>query len=219
MKNKIIIFFIILTSCSSEKENLIIDGEINGVKNSKIYLLIADDGIIMDSTNVIDGKFNLKTFLDEPKEISLILENINSKNKFDFITEPTNILFTSSKDKFVFNGKIKNSKLYSEFINIDNQINKFDEKDLELLAKQIEFSVKADQKKYDSLNKERIKINQKKILFIVNHSVNNNSSPVSAFIIHKYKRSINKNYIEKVYKNFSDEIKESYYGKKLVFNP
>jgi hypothetical protein len=181
--------------------------------------LIADDGIIMDSTNVIDGKFNLKTFLDEPKEISLILENINSKNKFDFITEPTNILFTSSKDKFVFNGKIKNSKLYSEFINIDNQINKFDEKDLELLAKQIEFSVKADQKKYDSLNKERIKINQKKILFIVNHSVNNNSSPVSAFIIHKYKRSINKNYIEKVYKNFSDEIKESYYGKKLVFNP
>ena len=219
MKNKIIIFFIILTSCSSEKENLIIDGEINGVKNSKIYLLTADDGIIMDSTNVIDGKFNLKTFLDEPKEISLILENINSKNKFDFITEPTNILFTSSKDKFVFNGKIKNSKLYSEFINIDNQINKFDEKDLELLAKQIEFSVKADQKKYDSLNKERIKINQKKILFIVNHSVNNNSSPVSAFIIHKYKRSINKNYIEKVYKNFSDEIKESYYGKKLVFNP
>ena len=219
MKNKIIIFFIILTSCSSEKENLIIDGEINGVKNSKIYLLIADDGIIMDSTNVIDGKFNLKTFLDEPKEISLILENINSKNKFDFITEPTNILFTSSKDKFVFNGKIKNSKLYSEFINIDNQINKFDEKDLELLAKQIEFSVKADQKKYDSLNKERIKINQKKILFIVNHSINNNSSPVSAFIIHKYKRSINKNYIEKVYKNFSDEIKESYYGKKLVFNP
>tara|TARA_B100000401_G_scaffold29155_1_gene17522 strand:+ start:1674 stop:2333 length:660 start_codon:yes stop_codon:yes gene_type:complete len=219
MKNKIIIFFIILTSCSSEKENLIIEGEINGVKNSKIYLLIADDGIIMDSTNVIDGKFNLKTFLDEPKEISLILENINSKNKFDFITEPTNILFTSSKDKFVFNGKIKNSKLYSEFITIDNQINKFDEKDLELLAKQIEFSVKADQKKYDSLNKERIKINQKKILFIVNHSINNNSSPVSAFIIHKYKKSINKNYIEKVYNNFSDEIKDSYYGKKLVFNP
>ena len=219
MKNKIIIFLIILTSCSSEKENLIIEGEINGVKNSKIYLLIADDGIIMDSTNVIDGKFNLKTFLDEPKEISLILENINSKNKFDFITEPTNILFTSSKDKFVFNGKIKNSKLYSEFITIDNQINKFDEKDLELLAKQIEFSVKADQKKYDSLNKERIKINQKKILFIVNHSINNNSSPVSAFIIHKYKKSINKNYIEKVYNNFSDEIKDSYYGKKLVFNP
>ena len=219
MKYNIIIFLIILTSCSSEKENLIIEGEINGVKNSKIYLLIADDGIIMDSTNVIDGKFNLKTFLDEPKEISLILENINSKNKFDFITEPTNILFTSSKDKFVFNGKIKNSKLYSEFITIDNQINKFDEKDLELLAKQIEFSVKADQKKYDSLNKERIKINQKKILFIVNHSINNNSSPVSAFIIHKYKKSINKNYIEKVYNNFSDEIKDSYYGKKLVFNP
>ena len=79
--------------------------------------------------------------------------------------------------------------------------------------------MKGDQKKYDSINGERIKINQKKILFIVNYSINNNSSPLSAFIIHKYKESINKNYIEKVYENFSDEVKSSHYGKKLISNP
>ena len=62
------------------------------------------------------------------------------------------------------------------------------------------------------------KLNQKKILFIVNYSLNNNSSPVSAFIIHKYKESINKKYITKVYENFSDELKSSYYGKKLISN-
>ena len=78
--------------------------------------------------------------------------------------------------------------------------------------------MKGDQKKYDLLDEERIKLNQKKILFIVNYALNNNSSPVSAFIIHKYKESINKNYIEKVYKNFSDELKISYYGKKLNSN-
>ena len=76
----------------------------------------------------------------------------------------------------------------------------------------------SDQKKYDSINGERIKLNQKKILFLVNYSLNNNSSPVSAFIIHKYKESINKNYITKVYENFSDELKSSYYGKKLISN-
>ena len=61
MKNKIIIFLIILTSCSSEKENLIIEGEISGVKNSKIYLSLLEEGKIIDSVDIIDGKFKLQT--------------------------------------------------------------------------------------------------------------------------------------------------------------
>ena len=51
MKNKIIIFLIILTSCSTEKKNLIIEGKINGVKNSKIYLSSVEEGKIIDSVN------------------------------------------------------------------------------------------------------------------------------------------------------------------------
>ena len=73
-------------------------------------------------------------------------------------------MFRSSKEKFIFNAQIQNSKLFNEFKNIEKQIGKFNEKDLELLAEQIEFSVKGDQKKYDSLNGERIKINQKNII-------------------------------------------------------
>ena len=85
MKNKIIIFLIILTSCSSEKENLIIEGEISGVKNSKIYLSSADKVEILDSVNIINGKFTLKTYVDSTKEMSMILGDKNSENKFDFM--------------------------------------------------------------------------------------------------------------------------------------
>ena len=82
-----------------------------------------------------------------------------------------------------------------------------DKEDVDEIIKKINFD-----------NSIEIKINQKKILFIVNYSLNNKSSPVSAFIIHKYRKGINKNYIEKVYENFSDELKSSYYGKKLISN-
>lgn len=214
----LIIFLIFISACEISNDNMIIEGQILDLKNSKIYLTIVDEEKIIDSANIIDGKFSLKTYIDEPIEMSLILKEKNSSEKFNFFSEPSNILFRSSKEKFIFNAQIQNSKLFNEFKNIEKQINKFNEKDLELLAEQIEFSVKGDQKKYDSLNVERIKINQKKILFIVNYSLNNNSSPVSAFIIHKYKESINKNYIEKVYENFSDKLKSSYYGKKLISN-
>ena len=215
MKYNIIIFLIILTSCSSEKENLIIEGKISGVKNSKIYLSFVEEGKIIDSVNIIDGKFKLQTYMDTTKEMSIILGDKNSENKFDFISEPTNILFTSSKDKFVFNGKIQNSKLYSDYRNLKNQINRFEEKDLEMLAEQIEISVKGDQNKYDSINDQRLKLNQRKILFIVNYAMNNASNPVSAFISYKYRENINKKYLEKIYENLSEEIKNSFYGDKL----
>jgi len=214
----VFIFFIFISSCEIEKDNMIIEGQIIDLKNSKIYLTIVDEEKIIDSANVIDGKFTLKTYINEPIEMSLILNEKNSSEKFNFFSEPTEILFRSSKEKFIFNAQILNSKLFTEFKNIENQIGKFNEKDLKLLAEQIEFSVKGDQKKYDSINRERIKINQKKILFIVNYSLNNNSSPLSAFLIHKYKEGINKNYIAKVCENFSDELKSSYYGKKLISN-
>ena len=214
----LIIFLIFISACEIRNDNMIIEGQILDLKNSKIYLSIVDEEKIIDSANIIDGKFSLKTYIDEPIEMSLILKEKNSGEKFNFFSEPSNILFRSSKEKFIFNAQIQNSKLFNEYKNIEKQIGKFNEKDLELLAEQIEFSVKGDQKKYDSLNGERIKINQKKILFIVNYSLNNNSSPVSAFIIHKYKESINKNYIEKVYENFSDKLKSSYYAKKIISN-
>ena len=218
MKNKIIIFLIILTSCSSEKENLIIEGEISGVKNSKIYLSSADEEEILDSVNIINGKFTLKTYVDSTKEMSMILGDKNSENKFDFISEPAHVLFTSSKDKFVFNGKIQNSKLYIDYKNLKNQINRFDEKDLEMLAEQIEISVKGNPNKYDSINEQRLKLNQRKILFIVNYAMSNKTSPLSAFISYKYRNSISDDYLKKIFENLSDEIKGSYYGSKLNSN-
>ena len=180
MKYNIIIFLIILTSCSSENENLIIEGKISGIKNSKIYLSSVEEGKIIDSVDIIDGKFKLQTYIDATREMSIILDDKNSENKFDFISEPTNILFTSSKDKFVFNGQIQNSKLYTDYKNLKNQINRFDEKDLEMLAEQIEISVIGNPNKYDSINEQRLKLNQRKILFIVNYASNNSSNPISS---------------------------------------
>ena len=218
MKNKIIIFLIILTSCTSKKENLIIEGEISGVKKSKIYLSSADGQEILDSVNIINGKFTLKTYVDSTKEMSMILGDKNSENKFDFISEPAHILFKSSKDKFVFNGKIQNSKLYIDYKNLKNQINRFDEKDLEMLAEQIEISVKGNPNKYDSINQQRLKLNQRKILFIVNYAMSNKTSPLSAFISFEYRHSISDDYLKKIFENLSDEIKGSYYGVKLNSN-
>ena len=73
--------------CEIDKDNLIIEGQIIDLKNSKIYLAMVDEGKIIDSANVIDGKFTLKTYINEPIEMSLILEEKHSGEKFNFFSE------------------------------------------------------------------------------------------------------------------------------------
>ena len=84
-----------------------------------------------------------------------------------------------------------------------------------MLAEQIEISIKGDQNKYDYINEQRLKLNQKKILFIVNYAMSNASNPLSAFISYKYRENINKKYLEKIYENLDDKVKDSFYGYKL----
>ena len=152
----VFILFIFISACEIDKDNMIIEGQIIDLKNSKIYLAMVDEWKIIDSANVIDGKFTLKTYINEPIEMSLILKEKISSEKFNFFSEPSSILFRSSKEKFIFNAQIQNSKLFTEFKNIENQIGKFNEKDLEQLAEQIGLFVRGDQKKYDSIKGERI---------------------------------------------------------------
>ena len=183
MKKFVIIIFAVVCSCLSDKDEINISGEIKGLNNSFIYLIQPDRNILLDSSKVINEKFDLTAYINEPLELVLKIQSQDSENSFSFISEPSSkIIFTSSKEKFEFNGKIENSSLNSEFEKLEIQINKYHEKDLEMLGKQIEASIKQNKIKYDSLNKERIKLTQKKILFVVNYCLNNNSTSAWIYI-------------------------------------
>ena len=160
---RFIFLFIFLFSCDA-KDNLIIKGNIYGLKKSKLYLYDIEKNTFVDSTFVKNEAFELKSNIDEPFELKIILDSKNSENSYSFFTEPNEVLFSSSKDKFEFNGKIENSVLAKEQEMIDVQLIKFEEIKLNLLSQQIKFSANNEKAKYDSINKEREKIEIKKTL-------------------------------------------------------
>ena len=219
MKKFIIIIFTIVCSCLSDKDEINISGEIKGLNNSFIYLIQPDSNILLDSSKVVNEKFDLTAYINEPLELVLIIQSRDSENIFSFISEPSaNIIFTSSKEKFEFNGKIENSDLNYEFEKLNSHINRYNDIDLQMLEQQIQASIENNKKKYDSLNEERLKIEQKKILFIVNYCLNNNSNILSPYLAYKYRDNINLSFLENIYQNLSEEMKETYYGGKLI-NP
>ena len=219
MKKILIIIFAILCSCLSDKDEINISGEIKGLKNSFIYLIQPDSNTLLDSSKVINEKFDLTAYINEPLELVLKIQSKDSENSFSFISEPSaKIIFTSSKEKFEFNGKIENSDLNHEFEKLNSHINRYNDIDLQMLEQQIQASIENNNKKFDSLNQERLKIDQKKILFIVNYCLNNNSNILSPYLAYKYRDNINLSFLENIYQNLSEEMKETYYGGKLI-NP
>jgi hypothetical protein len=174
---------------------------------------------LLDSSKVVNEKFNLTAYINEPLELVLKIQSKDSKNTFSFISEPSaKIIFTSSKEKFEFNGKIENSDLNYEFEKLNSHINRYNDIDLQILEQLIQASIENNKKKYDSLNEERLKVDQKKILFIVNYCLNNNTNILSPYLAYKYKNNINLGFLENIYQNLSEEMRETYYGRKLI-NP
>ena len=219
MKKFIIIIFAIICSCLSDKDEINISGEIKGLNNSFIYLIQPDSNTLLDSSKVVNEKFDLTAYINEPLELVLKIQSKDSENIFSFISEPSaKIIFTSSKEKFEFNGKIENSDLNYEFEKLNGHINRYNDIDLQMLEQQIQASIENNTKKYDSLNEERLKVDQKKILFIVNYCLNNNTNILSPYLAYKYKNNINLGFLENIYQNLSEEMRETYYGRKLI-NP
>jgi len=219
MKKFIIIIFAIICSCLSDKDEIKISGEIKGLNNSFIYLIQADSNTLLDSSKVENEKFDLTARINEPLELVLKIQSKDSENSFSFISETSaKIIFTSSKEKFQFNGEIENSNLNYEFEKLNSHINQYNDIDLQMLEQQIQASIENNTKKYDSLNEERLKVDQKKILFIVNYCLNNNTNILSPYLAYKYKNNINLGFLENIYQNLSEEMRGTYYGSKLI-NP
>ena len=219
MKKFTIIIFAIICSCLSDKDEINISGEIKGLNNSFIYLIQPDSNTLLDSSKVVNEKFDLTAYINEPLELVLKIQSKDSENIFSFISEPSaKIIFTSSKEKFEFKGKIENSDLNYEFEKLNGHINRYNDIDLQMLEQQIQASIENNTKKYDSLNEERLKVDQKKILFIVNYCLNNNTNILSPYLAYKYKNNINLGFLENIYQNLSEEMRETYYGRKLI-NP
>ena len=83
----------------------------------------------------------------------------------------------------------------------------------------VKASIEQNKIKYDSLNKARKKLSQKKILFVVNYCLNNNSNNLAPYMAYKYRENISENFLKEIYKNLSTEMKETYYGSRLISTP
>ena len=212
---------IFLSSCSSNKNKMIVTGNIDGLKKGTVYLQQQQDSIIvsLDSININgNSEFILDTEIEEPDIYYLYLDKYDGDSLNDIIT------FFGNTGKININTRLqtfdsgyeisgsKNSELLGEYLSI---IRKYNLQNLDLLEIFYQSQIDNNQERIDSVNQQLENLVRRKYLYSLNFSITNSEYEISPYIAVSQIPDANWELLLKLYDTLPEKIKNSKYGKIL----
>ena len=222
MKNKIILIIaILIISCGSNENEMIVSGNVDGLKIGTLYLQAEKDSLVVNLDSVYlrgGGNYKLSTNIVEPDIYYLYLDKEDGDSLNDIIA------FFGNKGKIEINTRLstfdssyeikgsRNSDLLKEYNSIMRQYNS---QNLELLEIFYNAQIENNQKRIDSVNLELENLIRKKYLYTLNFSITNSENEISPYIAVSQIPDANIELLRKLYDTLTEGIKVSKYGKIL----
>lgn len=216
----VLISLCFLFSCGNEvSENLIVKGNIKGLKKGMVYLKKAKDTslVIVDSMQVKgDSNFKLESIIESPEIFYLYLNNSEDENnRITFFGDKGITEINTSLKRFSYDAKITGSKQQDILTEYQSMSSKFKNKNLELVKDSFE-AVKVNDTSIINESKKTFKILEKrKYLYTVNFAINNRDSEVAPFLALTELYNANIKFLDMVNDTLTPNVKASAYGKEL----
>lgn len=221
MKKFLILFLltIILFACSSEKEgNMIVQGQIKGLKKGKLYLqkirdtlLVTVDSLELKGTDV----FKLSDDVDSPVVYYLTLSDNNTQKSIAFFGEKGQITITDNVDKFGVNPAIsgsENQALLDQYLQVKKR---FQNQRLDLIKKNFEAQKEDNQELIQKIDQEYQKIRKRRILYTTNFAISNIDTEVAPYLGMTEMYDASLKMLDTIKKSLPDRIQQSEYGKQF----
>lgn len=212
-------FSIMAFACSSKKEgNMVVKGQIKGLKKGTLYLQKMKDTVLVavDSMTLLgDDKFMLTDNVDSPVMYYLTFNGNAKDEHIMFFGEKGNITINDNIEEFGFKPEIKGSKnqeVMDQFREIDQR---FKEKNLELIQKNIEARKSQDEDLIKQVEADYKKMIRRRFLFSTNFAVTNADSEAAPYIALSELYNANIHLLDTINKSLTDKVKKSDYGKRL----
>jgi succinate dehydrogenase flavin-adding protein (antitoxin of CptAB toxin-antitoxin module) len=219
-KLSLLFVLIVLISCGKDSD-LIVKGQVKGLKKGTIYLEKEKDSsiIIVDSININGpSNFEFNTELDSPEAFYLRLDKKNSNET------NTRIVFFADKGITEINTTLKNfvpdaiitgseqQKLYEEFLKV---IQRYDNKRLDLVKESFEAKMTNDSVKIEANQQALNNLTKSKYLYTVNFAVTNKNSEVAPYLALTEIYDAQTKWLDTINNSLTPKVKESKYGKAL----
>lgn len=209
---------IILFSCSKELEtNMIVTGQIKGLKKGKLYLQKMKDTLLVtvDSIALIGNEsFELKDFVDSPVLYYLTFDANNAEKS---------ILFFGEEGTITINDNVENFGVFPEINGSKNQVlldkyklmsQKFQEQNLELIKLDFEAKKANDKNLIEKVENDYKRLVRRRVLYTANFAITNADSEVAPYLALTELYDATLPLLDTVNAALSDKIKASTYGKR-----
>lgn len=210
-----------ITSCSEDKGNLQITGEIKGLSQGKLYVQRVYDTVLKPIKVIkFDGDSKFETYLniEEPEVLYLFLDRGVSNsldNNIAFFAEEGKLKITSDVDSFIGKAEItgnKNQELLNEYNKV---IADYNRKNLEFVEQRFKADISKNTKLSDSLKKLEDGITFRKYLYTINFCLKNSDAEVAPYLVLSNIPDAKLQYLDSINNSLSDKVKNSKYGKAL----
>lgn len=216
----VIVLLVCIAACSSEIErgNMVVQGQIKGLKKGTLYLEKMVDTLVVavDSISVLgQDTFTLSDNVDSPVMYYLNFDTNSSQQKIIFFGEQGTITINDEVKSFGVDTKIEgsaNQKVFEEYRKIAN---KFQGKQLDLLEANFKALKDEDQKKVDSIRIASEGYVKKKYLYTIQFALNHPDAEATPYIALTELQAANLKYLDTINNNLTEKIKNSTYGKQL----
>ena len=220
MKKVLVIgLLLLIVACSKEKElgNMVVQGKIKGIKKGTLYLKKMRDTLIVSIDSIhLFGKdsFTLSDNITSPEMYFLSLDQ--NQSTLSFFGEEGIITVNDQIEKFGISPRIDGSNNQKILEKYKEVASKFQDKQLDLLAANMQAQIDSDIETSQSLRKQAEKQNLKKYIFTINFALNNSDTEAAAYITLTELVNANVKYLDSINNSLTKKVKQSYYGEKLA---
>jgi hypothetical protein len=215
----LLVLSILILSCSSKKEgNMIVQGQIKGLKKGKLYLQKMKDTVLISVDSVaLLGKdtFKLTDNVDSPVLYYLTFDGNTTDKRILFFGEKGIITINDNVEKFGYNPEISGSKNQEVLSQYNLVSKKFQNQRLEFIKKDFDAKRANDKGLVEKLEKDYKRMVRRRVLYTTNFALTNSDSEVAPYIALTEMYDASLQMLDTVNNSLSPRVKDSDYGKRF----
>lgn len=215
----VVCLLLLIVACSQEKElgNMVVQGKIKGLKKGTLYLQKMRDTVVVSVDSIRLFGEDTFTLTDNITSSEMYFLNLDqNQSTLSFFGEEGTITINDQIEKFGVAPLIEGSSNQKVLEDYKEVAKKFQGKQLDLLAANLQAQKDNDLETSQSLRKQAEKQHLKKYIYTINFALNHADTEAAAYITLTELVNANIKYLDSINNSLSEKVQQSYYGKKLA---
>ncbi len=222
MKKSLLFLSILIgiAACSTKESNLVVSGNIEGLKKGKLYLQKIEDTLVVDLDSMIidgDSNFSLETFIEDPQLLFLYLDKVDNSaydDRLEFFADKGEVKIETTLKNFE-GAKVTSSRNQEKLEEYRKIQQRFNSSNLDLIKESFDAEQAGDEEKLLEIDERYEKLLKRKYLYTVNFAINNKDLEIAPYLALSEVFDANIKYLDTIYTSLDKRVKKSQYGKDL----